>query len=293
MKQLCKLMTVSVAVICMAITTSLRAETDKQAIANTTRIVIAGGSLAEIVYALGAGDQVVGVDQTVTYPPESQKLPQIGYWRQLSVEGILSLKPTLFMSWQDAGPEIVLKQLQNSAANIVVKLFVRVPSSEQQLIENIRQIAELLNRQTQGQQLITQIETRLNNIAEKVKKQPKRAKVLFLLGMSGVQSQVAGKKSMADGILQLAGAENVAEHQGYKVFSAEAFIAAAPEILVVTSESLNANGLDKLAAIPGIIHTPAWKNQRIIAIPQAIILGMGPRVADAVEMLYAGFYHKQ
>lgn len=62
------------------------------------RIVIAGGSIAEVVYALGAGSDVIAVDQTTSYPPETASLPQIGYWKQLSSEGILALKPTLFLT---------------------------------------------------------------------------------------------------------------------------------------------------------------------------------------------------
>ncbi len=55
------------------------------------RIVVAGGSLTELIYAMGAGKRVVGVDETTSYPPETAKLPHIGYWKQLSSEGIFSL----------------------------------------------------------------------------------------------------------------------------------------------------------------------------------------------------------
>lgn len=67
------------------------------------RIVVAGGSLTELIYAMGAGERVVGVDETTSYPPETAKLPHIGYWKQLSSEGILSLRPDSVITWQDAG----------------------------------------------------------------------------------------------------------------------------------------------------------------------------------------------
>lgn len=76
------------------------------------RIVVAGGSLTELIYAMGAGELVVGVDETTSYPPETAKLPHIGYWKQLSSEGILSLRPDSVITWQDAGPQIVLDQLR-------------------------------------------------------------------------------------------------------------------------------------------------------------------------------------
>ncbi len=68
------------------------------------RIVVAGGSLTELIYAMGAGERVVGVDETTSYPPETAKLPHIGYWKQLSSEGILSLRPDSVITWQRATP---------------------------------------------------------------------------------------------------------------------------------------------------------------------------------------------
>ncbi len=66
-------------------------------------------SLTELIYAMGAGKRVVGVDETTSYPPETARLPHIGYWKQLSSEGILSLRPDSVITWQDAGPQIVLE----------------------------------------------------------------------------------------------------------------------------------------------------------------------------------------
>ena len=91
------------------------------------RIVVAGGSLTELIYAMGAGERVVGVDETTSYPPETTKLPHIGYWKQLSSEGILSLRPDSVITWQDAGPQIVLDQLRAQKVNVVT--LPRVPAT--------------------------------------------------------------------------------------------------------------------------------------------------------------------
>ena len=90
------------------------------------RIVVAGGSLTELIYAIGAGNRVVGVDETTSYPPQTQALPHIGYWKQLSSEGILSLRPDSFITWQDAGPQLVFDQLRAQKVNVVT--LPRVPS---------------------------------------------------------------------------------------------------------------------------------------------------------------------
>lgn len=104
------------------------------------RIVVAGGSLTELIYAMGAGKRVVGVDETTSYPPETTKLPHIGYWKQLSSEGILSLRPDSVITWQDAGPQIVLDQLRAQKVNVVT--LPRVPATLEQMYANIRQLAK-------------------------------------------------------------------------------------------------------------------------------------------------------
>ena len=74
-------------------------------------LVSIDGALTEIVYALGAEDRLVGVDSTSVYPEAVQSLPQVGYMRQLSAEGILSLQPDLVLATRDAGPEPVFELL--------------------------------------------------------------------------------------------------------------------------------------------------------------------------------------
>lgn len=253
------------------------------------RVVIAGGSLTEIVYALGAGDRVVGVDQTSSYPPQVAALAQIGYWKQLNTEGILSLKPDLFITWSDSEPHLVLDQLTKHG--VKVPTFSRVPGTIEQLFINIRQVAETLNRQPQGEVLVADIEKKISAITTKVQKQPNKVRVLFLLSVGSGSPQIAGQGSIADGIITLAGGDNVATHTQYKKYSGEAIVATRPDVIVVTEQSLNVpDGKQILGAIPGISQTPAWKNQRIVAVDQAILLGMGPRVAEAIELLYQGFY---
>ena len=89
--------------------------------------------------------------------------------------------------------------------------------------------------------------------------------------------------------MALAGAQNVAQHSQYRSYSAEALIAANPEVIVVTSQMVEGD-INRLSTVAGITRTAAWKNQRIVTLDQALILGMGPRVADAVETLHRQFW---
>lgn len=252
--------------------------------AATDRLVVAGGSLTELVYAIGAGDRVVGVDETTTFPPETANLPHIGYWKQLSSEGILSLRPDRFITWQDAGPALVLEQLRTHKVKVLT--LPRVPATVEQMYANIHTLSKELGEQQKGDELVNSLRQRLEQVARR-NAQVKPVNALFILSAGGSAPQVAGQGSVADAIITLAGAHNVAQHSQYKAYSAEALIAANPEVIVVTTQM---GDISRLAAVAGITHTAAWKNQRIIAIDQALILGMGPRVADAVESLHQQFW---
>jgi iron complex transport system substrate-binding protein len=86
----------------------------------TPRIVSVGSALTEIFYALGAENLLVGVDTTSLYPPQAKSLPQVGYMRALSAEGVLSLKPTLIMATTGAGPASTLDQLKATGIEVVI-----------------------------------------------------------------------------------------------------------------------------------------------------------------------------
>ena len=77
-----------------------------------SKIAIAGGSITELVYLLNRDSQIIAVDTTSNYPEQTSLLPSIGYVRNLSAEGILSLKPTLILGEHDMGPPQVMKQIE-------------------------------------------------------------------------------------------------------------------------------------------------------------------------------------
>lgn len=252
------------------------------------RIVVAGGSLTEIVFAIGAGDEVVGVDKTSNYPEKVKQLPQIGYWKLLNIEGILSLKPSLFITLNDAEPDNVISQVKQ--ANVDVLALQRVPGTLELLYDNIDKISAKLNKPNEGKQLITRLQQNLSQIQNNIAKQPKKTKVLFLMSMGGTNA-VAGKNTTADALINIAGGENLATHNSYKSYTPESLIAMNPEVILLSTHSVNEmGGMDKLNTIPGITETAAFKNHRIVTIDDSYLFGIGPRVDEVVKVLYQAFY---
>lgn len=252
------------------------------------RIVIAGGSLTEIVFALGAGDEVVGVDKTSSYPEKVKQLPQIGYWKLLNIEGVLSLKPTLFITLNDVEPDNVIEKVSESKVDVLA--LQRVPGTIELLYENITKIASKLNKQKEGELLINRIKTNLADIQTKIATHPQKTKVLSLMSMGGTNS-VAGKNTTIDALIAIAGGDNLAKHNSFKSYTAESIIAINPEVIILNKYSIDQlGGLDKINTIPGITETSAFKNNRITIIDDSYLFGIGPRVDEAAKLLFQSFY---
>lgn len=252
------------------------------------RIVIAGGSLTEIVFAIGAGDDVVGVDKTSSYPEKVKQLPQIGYWKLLNIEGVLSLRPTLFITLNDVEPDNVIEKVSESKVDVLA--LRRVPGTIELLYENINKIASKLNKQEEGEKLINRIKANLADIQAKIATHPQKTKVLSLMSMSGSNS-VAGKNTTIDALITIAGGENLATHNSFKSYTAESIIAINPEVIILNKYSIDQlGGLDKVNTIPGITETNAFKNNRITVIDDSYLFGIGPRVDEAAKLLFQSFY---
>lgn len=249
------------------------------------RIVVAGGDLTEIIYALGAQSQLVGVDSTSRYPPEAESLPQVGYLRALSAEGILSLDPTMVVTTPDAGPPQVLEQLRTAGLRVVV---IPAPKTPAGVLGKITQVAETLGFEQADDRLLHRVSERFATLAKhraSIADRPRVALVLHLL--NGVPL-AAGDDTAAAEMITLAGGVNAFTHSGYRAVGAEALIAAAPEVLVVTDQVTAALGnLEQLWRLPGVAQTPAGHSRRVVVMDSQYLLGFGPRAPEAALDLLA------
>ena len=248
------------------------------------RVVCIGGALTEIVYALGAGDRLVGVDTTSVFPSEAQKLPQVGYQRQLSAEGVLAQKPDLVIATADAGPRAVLRQLREAGIRVEI---VPIGYSPHAVQDKVRRVAAALGLVRQGQALEKRLDTAWRDLDAQLGTASSRPRVLFILAHAGPALMVAGRETAADAMINLAGGVNALEEmEGYKPLSPEAVIGGAPEVILITGEGLETvGGTAKLWDKPGLAKTPAARSGRVVAMNALYLLGFGPRTPRAVEEL--------
>ncbi|GAB2726775.1 helical backbone metal receptor [Melaminivora jejuensis] len=251
------------------------------------RVVSVGGAITEIIYALGAGGALVGVDSTSTYPPEATRQPVVGYARALSSEGILALAPALVVASEEAGPPLVLRQLQGAGVPVQV---LAAHHRFEGLLTRVARLGELLGRQDAAAQLAQRL--RADWQAARARVAGQRAagpRVLFVLSHSPSQIVVGGQGSAAEAMLHYAGARNaVQSFAGFKPLTPEAVVAAQPDVVLLTEQGLQAiGGLEGALKLPGLQHTPAGRARRIVAHDALLLLGFGPRLPVALAALDA------
>lgn len=246
--------------------------------AGPARVITLGADVTETVYALGADRQLVGVDSTSLHPAAAQALPQLGYLRQLSAEGLLSLSPELVIATADAGPAATLDQL--TAAGVRVE---RLPAARDgaAIAANIRRIGALLERDAAAAALGAAIDAQAAALAPASTQRPR---AVFLMTGSSGGWKVAGRGTAADAALTLAGAQNLGgQHDGYQVLTAEGLIALAPDAIVVMAQ--RHADLGELAQRADVQQTPAGRDGRLIAVDGVGLLSFGPRTLQQIHTL--------
>ena len=253
------------------------------------RVITIGGSLTEIVYALEAQVLLVGSDTTSYYPKQAEALPKVGYQRTLSAEGILSLNPDLVIVTEEAGPTAVLKQLQSTGLSL---LTLKSSRSLEDVKTNITLIADALGVTSKADALLDQFNQQGSALEKVLKNSSEKKRVLFILQHAGGAPMVAGEGTAANSIISLSGAINVVSgFEGYKPFTPEAIVAMQPEIILVTTQGLeHVGGIKSLLQVPGISQTPAGRNQHVIDMDSLLLLGFGPRTAQAALTLHKMYF---
>jgi iron complex transport system substrate-binding protein len=252
-------------------------------ITDVSRIVVLNGDLAEVVYALGFGDNVVGVDISATYPPEAAAKQNIGYQRQLNAEGIISLAPTLVIGNEVAGPPEVLEQLRDSG---ITTLILKDVTTLDGVREKILAVAKALGVPEKGEELWAQTEAKIAEAVALAATAEESPRVAFLYLRGSSTQMLMGRGSRADVLITAAGGVDAGSELGINgaaPITAESLVAAAPDVILVLTAGLQSvGGIDGLLSIPGIAQTPAGQERRVVDMDDQYLLGLGPRTGEAL-----------
>lgn len=259
---------------------------------NAQRIITAGGSLTEIVFALDLGEQVVATDSTSMYPEKAQQVTKLGYFRQLSTEGVLAQQPSLLLGASATGPSDMIEQVLGAGVDVVI---YDVPKNLEGLKQLIEQVGEKLHVPEEAHHLAKSISDDVSR-AVTVFEEQKNAlspygdmpvKALFVVSNNDRGLTVAGYNTVPQAMFDLLGIQNgAASLEGYKLINNEAVLQHNPDVIFVAGHMLHGkDALNDLCKHPAIAATVAGQHCLVKSMDSNVALGLSPRFAQGMSTI--------
>jgi iron complex transport system substrate-binding protein len=244
--------------------------------ATVDRVVSLAPNLTEIVFAVGAGNRLVGRTSYCDFPAEAKAVAEVGDTLHPSLERIIALKPQVVLVSTSSQLEVFTQQLQRQ--NIAV--FVTDPHDLEGVFKSILQIGEIVGEKDQANSLVQKLRERTNAVEQAVKQKPP---VRTFYQVSGEPLYTAGHDAFVTDLMRRAGAASVtADVPGaWPKYSNESALAARPDAIILPSGGsmgeANANVAEALRQSPAVLHGRVYKiNDDHLARP-------GPRSVTGLE----------
>jgi iron complex transport system substrate-binding protein len=263
-------------------------------IGDVSRIVSLNGDLTEIIFELGFGENVVGVDITTTYPPEAAALNDqgqtVGFAQQLAAEAVLRFEPTLVIGDQLVAPPAVLEQLRGAGIPVVI---LETQTTLDGVETKILEVAEILGVPDEGSELAERVMGEIDAARALAATDDSDPKIAYVYARPQVQL-IFGAGMPTQGMIEGAGAIDAVAETG--VFgplplTPEALVAAAPDLIVLPEAGLaELGGIEAFLELPGVAETPAGQNNAFLAYDEAYFFNLGPRAGQALDEFVRDLY---
>ena len=247
------------------------------------RIVSLAPSNTEILFAIGAGDQVVGRDQFSDYPEATKNVTDIGStFEALNTELIVSLKPDLVLAAEINTPEQV-KQLEDLGLKVY---YLKNPLTLEDMYGNLEIVAQLTGHEAEAAMLIESLKARVAVVDEKIAPISSRFSVFYELDANDpAKPYTAGEGTFITQLIDRAGGYNIASDiEGYPQMSLEQVVAADPAFIILGDARYGVSP-ESIAQRPGWENLSAVKNGQVVPFNDDLVSRPGPRLVDALEEL--------
>jgi iron complex transport system substrate-binding protein len=249
------------------------------------RIVSLAPSNTEILYALGAGDQVVGRDEISDYPPEALDVASIGStYGELNTEAILALEPDLVLAATITTPE----QVQALEALGVPLYLLPNPMTFDELFDNLLAVGELTGTQTQAQALVEDLRTRVDGVVDNTDGVEPVAVFYEVDGTDPTAPWTTGAGTFQDVLIGMAGGQNVAaDIEGWGQISLEELVTRDPEVIIFGEGPWIPTTIESLTERTGWAEIAAVEQERVYGLETNWVDRPGPRLVEALERMAA------
>lgn len=246
------------------------------------RIVSTAPSNTEMLFAIGAGDRVVGVTRFDNYPPEVQELPQVGGFSPdtISVEAIVGLRPDLVLI--TGGIQAPLAEALEAAGLRVLALYAR---TLEDVFQNLLLLGDLTGQREEAVRLVARLTERVTRVTERVADIPEEERPTVFYEVWDEPLITAGARSFIGQLIELAGGRNLFGDldEAFPIVSAEEVIARNPDVILGPDTHAEKLTPSAIAGRPGWDGIRAVREGRIHLIQGDIVSRPGPRLVDALE----------
>ncbi|MCB1025075.1 MAG: cobalamin-binding protein [Acidobacteria bacterium] len=230
-------------------------------------------NLTEIIFAVGAGDKLVGVTSYCNYPERAKDIPKVGDTLKPNIENILALKPdVVFVS--------TASQLQSFSETLEkqgISVFVTNPNSLEDIYNSIEKIGEVFGNAKQAEEVVTQLKKRVREIEEKTKN-TRKIRTFVQIDRS---LYTIGEESFLTDLIEKAGGSSVTKDvaTAYPKISKEKALALDPEAIILSESP------DNISPNDAFKNSSAIRNGRVYKINADILSRPAPRIVDALEQI--------
>ncbi len=246
-------------------------------------VVSLAPSNTEILFAIGAGDQVVGRDALSDFPAEAKNLTDIGStFDALNTEQIVSLKPDLVLAAEVNTPEQV-NQLEDLGLTVY---YLKNPLTLEEMYGNLETVGQLTGHEKEAATLTESLKSRVAAVDQKIAPISSRPNVFYELDATDpAKPYTAGKGTFITQLIERAGGYNIAaDIAGYPQLSLEQVVAADPSFIILGDSAYGITP-ESIASRPGWQNLSAVKNNQIFPFDDNLVSRPGPRLVDALEEL--------
>ncbi len=249
------------------------------------RVVTLAASLTEIVFALGQGHRLVGVEQFSDFPAAARELPKVGSYINPDVERVVALRPDLVLAIKDGNPYHSVARLEG----LGLPVYAVDPRCLQGVITTVVEIGRLLGVAEVAEPVAAQLTARWQRVQRLAAQLPQRPRVFLQIGTTPIVA--VGSHTFLDELITTAGGINLTAGKiPYPRFSQEQVVALRPDIIVITSMT-RGEVFDRVKEGWRRWPTlPAARDNRIYLIDSDIVDRPAPRIFDGLEQLFRLFH---
>ncbi len=250
------------------------------------KIVSLAPSCTEILFAVGAGEDVVGVTEYCNYPPEVEELKKegkievIGGFSTPSFEKIIALEPDLIISAYGNPDDVIYRLIESG-----YKVFGTHAKHVDDIYEHIEVIGEITKNEDNASSLIESMKSRIESIKEDMEcvREENKPTVFHTCG----DFWTAGEGTFIDEIIEIAGGDNIADYrESYFPISAEKIIELDPQVIICNEMGDMSPDYERFMSEERFKDVEAVRKGRVYMIDEDIISRPGPRVVDAIETIH-------